>query len=174
MAKDLTTSQIDRQNILNNELAIEEIQPRCGLEGVPWNNSIYVTREMTASFFQVDIRTISRYIEQNNEELTQNFVEVYKRLFYKFEEEKHLIPEGNLVELKFEDFEKDAYGMTEEIYRTLDLPNFAQSKTAIEAYLSKKKGYKKNRYKYEDATVRTVEENWGMALKEWGYHLNEE
>ena len=72
MTKDLTNSQIDRQNILNNELAIEEIQPRCGLEGIPWNNSVYVTREMTASFFQVDIRTISRYIEQNSEELTQN------------------------------------------------------------------------------------------------------
>ena len=42
MAKDLTTSQIDRQNILNNELALEELKPRCGLEGIPWNDSIYV------------------------------------------------------------------------------------------------------------------------------------
>ena len=129
----------------------------------------YTVFESTRSFFTNTIKPLMLQ-PISNEELTQNFVEVYKRLFYKFEEEKHLIPEGNLVELKFEDFEKDAYGMTEEIYRTLDLPNFAQSKTAIEAYLSKKKGYKKNRYKYEDDTVRTVEENWGMALKEWGYH----
>lgn len=76
--KDLTTSQIDRQNILNNELAIQEIQPRCGLKGIPWNDSVYVTREMTAAFFQVDIRTISRYIEQNNEELTQNGYQVLR------------------------------------------------------------------------------------------------
>ena len=41
----------------------------------------------------------------------------------------------------------------------------------IEKYLGKKKGYKKNQYKYEDRTVRLVEENWGMALKEWGYSL---
>ena len=107
----------------------------------------------------------------SDEELIKNFVEVYKRLYYKYEEEKHLIPEGNLIEVKFEDFEKDAFGMTEEIYRTLNLPNFNESKAAIEAYLGKKKGYKKNQYKYEDATVRTVEENWGMALKEWGYNL---
>lgn len=33
---------------------------------------VYVTRKMTADFFQVDIRTISRYIEQNTEELVQN------------------------------------------------------------------------------------------------------
>lgn len=78
MTKDLTTSQLDRQNILNNDLAIEELKPRCGLEGVPWNNSIYVTKEMTASFFQVDIRTISRYIEQNTDELAQNGYQVLR------------------------------------------------------------------------------------------------
>lgn len=78
MTKDLTTSPIDRQNILNNDLAIEELQPRCGLDGVCWNDSIYVTREMTANFFQVDIRTISRYIEQNNEELTRNGYQVLR------------------------------------------------------------------------------------------------
>ena len=65
MTKDLTTSRLDRQNILNNELAIEEIQSKSGIEGVYWNDAVYVTREMTAAFFQVDIRTISRYIEQN-------------------------------------------------------------------------------------------------------------
>ena len=78
MAKDLTTSQLDRQNILNNELAIEEIQEKSGVEGVEWDGKLYVTREMTAEFFQVDIRTISRYIEQNNEELTRNGYVVLK------------------------------------------------------------------------------------------------
>ena len=33
MAKDLTTSRLDRQNILNNELAIEEVQEKSGVEG---------------------------------------------------------------------------------------------------------------------------------------------
>ena len=31
--------------------------------------------------------------------------------------------------------------------------------------------YRRLFYKYEDRTVRLVEENWGMALKEWGYSL---
>ena len=78
MAKDLTTSRIDRQNILNNEIAVEEIQEKSGLEGVLWKGQIYVTREMTASFFEVDIRTISRYIEQNNDELVSNGYEVLR------------------------------------------------------------------------------------------------
>lgn len=78
MAKDLTSSRLDRQNILNNEIAIEEIQTKAGIEGVLWCDKVYVTREMTSKFFEVDIRTISRYVEQNNEELTQNGYEVLK------------------------------------------------------------------------------------------------
>lgn len=78
MAKDLTTSRLDRQNILNNEIAVEEIQTKSGMEGILWEGKMFVTREMTASFFEVDIRTISRYIEQNSDELSANGYEVLK------------------------------------------------------------------------------------------------
>ena len=50
MAKDLTTSRLDRQNILNNEIAVEEIQIKSGMEGILWEGKVFVTREMTASF----------------------------------------------------------------------------------------------------------------------------
>lgn len=78
MTKDLTNSRIDRQNILNNEIAVAEIQEKSGVEGIMWNNKMYVTKEMTADFFDVDIRTISRYIEQNTDELTSNGYEVLR------------------------------------------------------------------------------------------------
>ena len=78
MAKDLTVSRIDRQNILNNDLAIQEIQSKSGIDGILWEGKLYVTREDVSSYFAVDIRTIGRYIEQNNEELTQNGYEVLK------------------------------------------------------------------------------------------------
>ena len=78
MPKDLTTSRLDRQNILNNVIAVEEIQEKSGVEGILWNEKLYFTREMTASFFEVDIRTISRYIDQYNDELVENGYEVLK------------------------------------------------------------------------------------------------
>ena len=78
MAKDLTTSRLDRQNILNNDLAVEEIQIKAGIEGVMWNGKGYITRDAAAAFFEVDIRTIGRYIEQYAEELSQNGYEVLK------------------------------------------------------------------------------------------------
>ena len=78
MPKNLTSSRLDRQNILNNEIAVKEIQDKSGIEGVLWNEKLYFTREMTASFFEVDIRTISRYIDQYNDELVENGYEVLK------------------------------------------------------------------------------------------------
>lgn len=78
MTKDLTNSRIDRQNILNNEIAVAEIQEKSGIEGIIWNDKMYVTKEMVADFFDVDIRTISRYIEQNNGELTSNGYKVLR------------------------------------------------------------------------------------------------
>lgn len=78
MPKDLTTSRLDRQNILNNEIAVEEIQEKSRIEGIVWNQKLYFTREMTANFFEVDIRTITRYIDQFNNELVENGYEVLK------------------------------------------------------------------------------------------------
>ena len=78
MARDLTSSRIDRQNILNNEFAMEEIQSKSGIECIPWNGKYYLTREMASSFFEVDIRTISRCVEQNNNEITANGYEVLR------------------------------------------------------------------------------------------------
>ena len=130
----------------------------------------YTVFESTRSFFTNTIQPL-RLQEITDAEIEANVIEVYRRLFDKYEEEKHLIPEGNLIEVKFEDFEHNAYEMTEEIYRSLKLPGFEAAKEDIERYLGKKKGYKKNQYKYEQRTIDLVEKNWGMALKEWGYSL---
>lgn len=78
MAKDLTTSKIDRQNILNNDVALAEIQEKSDFKAVFWEGKLMFTRDMVTEFFEVDIRTISRYIEQYSEELSANGYEVLR------------------------------------------------------------------------------------------------
>ena len=46
MAKDLTTSQVDRQNILNNDLAVSEIQKTSKIDCVFFEDKLYLTKEM--------------------------------------------------------------------------------------------------------------------------------
>ena len=78
MSKDLTTSRLDRQNILNNDLAVEEIQESVEIKSVPWNERLYLTKELAAAFFNVDIRTIERYISNFSDELKANGMEILK------------------------------------------------------------------------------------------------
>lgn len=78
MAKDLTNSRLDRQNILNNEIAIEELRPIIDLQTVFWQDKYYATKNMIAEYFEVDIRTIERYISEYEAELSTNGYEVLK------------------------------------------------------------------------------------------------
>ncbi|MCM1049571.1 MAG: DNA-binding protein [Clostridiales bacterium] len=78
MSKDLTTSKIDRQNILNNDIAIPEIQKAVNIKCIVWNDTLYLTKEMVATFFGVDVRTIERYITKYGDELKSNGYTVLK------------------------------------------------------------------------------------------------
>lgn len=78
MTKDLTNSRLDRQNILNNEIAVEEIQETVEIKSVLWEDRLYLTKELVAAFFEVDIRTIERYINKYGEELKVNGMEILK------------------------------------------------------------------------------------------------
>ena len=78
MAKNLTTSKLDRQNILNNDMALREIQKAVNIKCIIWNDSLYLTKDMVASFFCVEIRTIERYISKYGEELESNGYTVLK------------------------------------------------------------------------------------------------
>ena len=131
----------------------------------------YTVFESTRSFYTNTIQPL-KLEEFSEQELVDNILVVYKKLYDRYETDKHLIPEGNLLEVKFEDFEADALGMTEKIYRTLHIPGFDEARTAIEQYVGAKKGYKKNKYKYAEETVQLVEEHWSDAIRQWDYHLD--
>ncbi|MCD7969744.1 MAG: sulfotransferase [Alistipes sp.] len=130
----------------------------------------YTVFESTRSFFNNTIRPL-KLQEADPAYLEENILEVYTKLYRKYEAEKSLIPHRNLYEIRFEDFEADPYERTGEIYRKLDLPGFESAQDRIKEYLEKKKGYTKNKYVYEQRTLDLVRENWGYAFKDWGYEL---
>lgn len=72
MAKDLTTSQIDRQNILNNGVALPRIQEALEIRPLEFDGRYVLTKQMVADYYEVDERTIERFLEANKEELEHN------------------------------------------------------------------------------------------------------
>lgn len=76
--KDLTTSAIDRQNILNNPEALNDIQQQLGITGMLYENEYRFTTAQVADYFEVSTKTIKRHLETNKEELETNGYTVLK------------------------------------------------------------------------------------------------
>ena len=74
--KDLTTSEIARQNVLNNKYALEEVQKVVGLRGILFEGELKFTKQQLASFFEVSDRTINSCLTRNDTELRNNGYEV--------------------------------------------------------------------------------------------------
>lgn len=69
---DLTVSNIERQNVLNNRYAVAALQENLGFTGMLFEGEYRFTKKMVADFYEVDISTINRYISQHEEELKYN------------------------------------------------------------------------------------------------------
>ena len=69
MTKDLTTSEISRQNILNNPVALPRIREDLEIKPLEFNGVLYVTKQMAADFLGGDLRTITNCLNAHEEEL---------------------------------------------------------------------------------------------------------
>lgn len=72
MGKDLTISEIERQNILNNQVAIQNMQQALDIEGMLFEGAYRFTKQMVADYFEISISTVDRYLEQYSDELRHN------------------------------------------------------------------------------------------------------
>jgi len=97
MTKSLTTSDISRQNILNNSYALEKVELHLALGGITWKDERIFTKAKVAQLLQVDIRTIERYLEQNRDELEKNGYRILKNL--EFKEFKEYVSDMNVGDM---------------------------------------------------------------------------
>ena len=78
MNKDLTTSDLHRKNILNNNYALEIIYNEISFPGIMFERKYRLTKKQVAEFFEIDERTVERYIEGNKPEFEESGYEVLK------------------------------------------------------------------------------------------------
>lgn len=72
MAKDLTESSHDRQNILNNRYALQQAEQHLGLGGVVFEGDTVFTKTQVMALYEVADRTVERYLASHEEELKSN------------------------------------------------------------------------------------------------------
>lgn len=77
MPKDLTNSITDRRNILSNNSAIKAVYGEIGFKGILFEGKFRFTKQQVAGFYEVDIRTVERVLEQHSKELGESGYELF-------------------------------------------------------------------------------------------------
>ncbi len=99
-------------------------------------------------------------------------LDVYEWLVKDWLELKKLIPEGNYVEVRFEEFEEDPIWHLKKLYEQLGIPDFQKAKPKFETYVNKMSGYRKNKYQViDEILLNRILDRWGFAMDLWHYEL---
>lgn len=78
MAKDLTESSHDRQNILNNRYALQQAEQHLGLGGIVFEGDTVFTKAQVMALYEVADTTIERYLSSHGNELKSNGYKVLR------------------------------------------------------------------------------------------------
>ena len=114
----------------------------------------------TVWFHKVDSYFIDRMI-----------FDVYNRLMDGYLEQKSLIPPGNLMEIRFEEFEQNPVKEMEKIYNGLLKEDFSAVELYFTNYLKTQKDHKKNKYLVDAAVIEAIHNNWGKFIKMYNYDI---
>ena len=124
------------------------------------------------SMLKFMVKVLPRYCVQNpikKEEMEEMILDVYSKLYKKYFEEKNLIPEGNIVEVRYEDFIQQPLNELERIYGGLGLEGFEENKKVFGNYIAAQSRIKTSKYKQDKEIKGRIYKNWEFAFDKLGY-----
>jgi len=127
----------------------------------------------TFNFFTKTIPSL-QFQEISDLEMEDNILYVYERMMKKYEEEKALIPKGNLIEIKYEDFEEQPFENMQQIYSQLQLPNFELNQDTFARYIESQKRFKVNKHQISEEKMEKVMRHLQFAMDQYGYTIPED
>lgn len=130
----------------------------------------YVVYASMRNFYR---KTIEGFMLHNvkEKEIENNILSVYKQMMISYFKEKSLIPDGNLIELKFENFENDTINQLNGIYSGLEIDGFERAKLKFLSYINSLKNYKKNSYLISQNAIDKIKQHWSFTIKKWQYDI---
>ena len=105
----------------------------------------------------------------SEETMQKETLEIYTHCMETYARTRHLIPAGNLHELRFEDLEVNPLGEMHRIYQELNLNGWDQVEPAIQKMLPDLTRYQKNSFKMDENLMRKVYSQWKPSFERYGY-----
>lgn len=92
-----------------------------------------------------------------------------ERMYRAFAEDRQLLGDDQLYDLRYEDLVEDPLGQLSRIYGQLDLGEFSSVEPAFIGHLAEVKHYRKNHHKLTEEACERVRNRWGAYLERYGY-----
>lgn len=105
----------------------------------------------------------------SDEELDEIIFKHFLHLIERYEKDKKLIPEGNLIEISYEELKADSFSIIRKIYSELNLPDFEMTANDLLKQLEIEKEYQNFQFQFTAETLKRINERWGKYISEWGY-----
>lgn len=92
-----------------------------------------------------------------------------ERMYAAFEEDRQLLDDDQLYDLRYESLIEDPLDQVNRIYDQLNLGDFSRVEPAIAGHLAEVKNYRKNQYALDEQTCEQVRQRWAPYIERYGY-----
>jgi hypothetical protein len=171
--KKITLYQEGKQLVLKNQDNTGKI--KILLEMFPDAKFIFLYRnpyDLYYSMMKFMKITIPRFCVQKPpqiEVVEESMMNLYTAMTQKYLKERQLIPNGNLIQVRYEDFITKPFQEIKKIYEMLQLKGFQDAEASFDSYIRTQWNMKKDQYTVDEESKKKIEKKWGFALKEFGY-----
>ncbi len=107
-------------------------------------------------------------------DVEQQIIKSYQAGFEAYERDRRLIPEQNLLEVRFEDLEENPVGEMARVYSALGLAGFDKLHRILEGELINLKRYRKNQFTYDLEQFAMIYSELKPAFDRFEYSVPEE
>jgi hypothetical protein len=96
-------------------------------------------------------------------------IDSLQRMYDAYFEDRKLLSDEQLVEMRYEDLVEDPKAQVRAIYEQLGLGEFSRIEPALDAHLHDVKGYRRNRHSLDDEMSAKIRTEWSRYFDEFGY-----
>jgi len=106
-------------------------------------------------------------------DLEEMIFSTFVKLLEDYQNLKPLIPPGNLIEIRFDEYENAPLEFLRNLYNQFNLQGFEHVKHAFIDYVDSLSEYKKNKYIISRELLDRIMERWRFAMDLWEYKIPE-
>ncbi len=121
-------------------------------------------------FVQITIPLYSVQSHPTIEQAEDEMIQLYADMYQNYLDQRNLIPNGNLVEIKYEELAAKPKETIEQIYKDLKLNSYDKAKQSILKHIESQKNYKTNtQMQLSDDIKDKLSKRWAHVFKAFDY-----